>query len=107
MYMNLVRAHLPYAKLHHGRGTSVTLPSTRYRPTRAQEYHQTLLKCQSDDEITSPPSAVETTTFTCYLLPVLYLWDSGIFTSVWVGGWYINLQNLGCLSGSLESTHKC
>jgi len=40
--------------------------------------------------MTSPPPAVEATTFTYYLLPVLYLRDSGIFTPAWVGGWYIN-----------------
>jgi len=88
--VNLVSAHLPNDKLHFGREISATLPETRYGPTRAQERHQTLLKFQSDDEITSPQSAIEATTFTCYLLPVLYLRDLGIFASAWVGGWYIN-----------------
>jgi len=44
--------------------TYAALPLTRYRPTGAQEHHQTLLGCQGNDEITSPPSAIGTTAAT-------------------------------------------
>ena len=60
-YMNLASAQYAICQTPPWTRNICYIALTRNRPTSAQQHHQTLLGCHSDDQKTSPTPAIGTT----------------------------------------------